>query len=104
MAELRGLFKLCCDLPNPLPGRFHVTRFRMRLADAEAKRVASVEDGVQWIQALCDTLAVPGLGEFGVTEADFAEIVAKSQVSSSMKGNPLPLTDEELVDILEKAL
>ncbi len=65
---------------------------------------ASIHDGVMWIQRLCEALDVPGLSEFGVVAADFEDIVAKSQVASSMKGNPLPLTDVELATILRQAL
>ena len=36
--------------------------------------------------------------------ADFDEIVAKSKQASSMKGNPLPLSDPELHQILAAAL
>ena len=32
------------------------------------------------------------------------EVVAKSKESSSMKGNPVPLSDEELKTMLRKAL
>ena len=65
---------------------------------------ATVAQGVDWIQELCGALGVPGLAEFGVVEADFPEIVSKSQPASSMRGNPLPLTDEELTAILHQAL
>lgn len=65
---------------------------------------ATVSDGVAWIQNLCDALAVPGLAEFGLAESDFDEIVAKAQGASSMRGNPLPLTDSELKTILERAM
>ncbi len=65
---------------------------------------ASIADGVQWIQELCDALSVPGLSDFGIVAEDFYEIVTKSQSSSSMKGNPLTLTDEELKKILSQAL
>ena len=46
---------------------------------------------------------VPGLG-FSVTEGDFDDVVAKSKESSSMKGNPVALSDEELKDMLRRAL
>jgi alcohol dehydrogenase class IV len=36
-------------------------------------------------------------------ERDFQTVVAKAQKSSSMKGNPVSLTDEELMDILKKS-
>lgn len=65
---------------------------------------ATVADGVTWVSDLCQELAVPGLAAYGVSRGHFAEIVEKTQRSSSMKGNPLKLTDAELGAILEKAL
>ena len=65
---------------------------------------ATVEDGVAWIVKLVKDCGVPGLGEFGLKEGDFDEVVAKSKESSSMKGNPVPLSDEELKTMLRKAL
>lgn len=65
---------------------------------------AALEEGVQWVQNLCRQLDVPGLSAFGVVRADFPDIVAKSQIASSMKGNPIELTADELAHILEQAL
>jgi alcohol dehydrogenase class IV len=45
---------------------------------------------------------VPPLSEFGFAEKDFPEAVAKAQRASSMKGNPIPLTDDELLEILTR--
>ena len=67
------------------------------------KPAATATDGVAWIQALTESLRVPPLSRFGVTPADFPEIVAKSQQASSMKANPIALTDAELTGILRQA-
>jgi alcohol dehydrogenase class IV len=67
------------------------------------KSAAKASDGVEWIQDLCAALKVPALSGFGLTEQDFPTAVAKSQKSSSMKGNPIQLTDDELLEILRKA-
>jgi alcohol dehydrogenase class IV len=64
---------------------------------------AQAADGVEWIQNLCKALTVPPLAQFGLKEQDLPTVVAKSQKSSSMKGNPIPLTDDELMKILEKS-
>jgi alcohol dehydrogenase class IV len=64
---------------------------------------ATPADGVHWVQKLCRQLGVPGLADFGVKKEDFPEIVAKSQNASSMKGNPIQLSDNELISILEQA-
>jgi alcohol dehydrogenase class IV len=60
-------------------------------------------DGVRWIQGLCSALKVPSLADFGLKEEDFTAVVAKAQKSSSMKGNPIVLTSDELTDILMKS-
>jgi alcohol dehydrogenase class IV len=68
------------------------------------KSDARAEDGTAWIRDLCDTLDVPALSNFGITEDHFPELVAGSKKASSMKGNPAKLTDEELTEILRKAV
>jgi alcohol dehydrogenase class IV len=68
------------------------------------KSDAIAEDGTVWILDLCETLNVPVLSNFGITEDHFPELVARSKKASSMKGNPVKLTDEELTEILRKAV
>ncbi|MCB0083925.1 MAG: iron-containing alcohol dehydrogenase [Caldilineaceae bacterium] len=65
---------------------------------------ATINDGLAWLEELSAELAVPGLASYGVSTADFADIIAKSMNSSSMKGNPIGLTEEELGEILAAAL
>jgi alcohol dehydrogenase class IV len=65
---------------------------------------ARANDGVVWIQDLCQALDVPPLSEFGLTENDFPTVVEKARRASSMKGNPISLTDEELTEILGKVI
>jgi alcohol dehydrogenase class IV len=65
---------------------------------------AAAHDGVSWMQALCVTLDVPPLSSYGVTEDDFSLIVEKASQSSSMKGNPIALSAEEIREILAQAL
>jgi alcohol dehydrogenase class IV len=67
-------------------------------------RNAEARDGVRWVRELCAALAVPPLAAFGVTAADISEVVAKAQQASSMQGNPIGLTDEELAKILHQAV
>lgn len=65
---------------------------------------AKLSDGLQWINDLSMHMLVPGLEDFGITEADLPSIVEKAKNSSSMKGNPIHLTDEELTEILTDSL
>jgi alcohol dehydrogenase class IV len=64
---------------------------------------ARAADGVRWVQDFCSALRLPTLTEFGLKEQDFPTVVAKAQKSSSMKGNPIELTDDELLEILKDA-
>jgi alcohol dehydrogenase class IV len=61
-------------------------------------------DGIDWIHDLCNALDVAPLLEFGITKAHFPEMIAGAKRASSMKGNPVELTDEELMEILNKAV
>lgn len=67
-------------------------------------RNANAGEGIKWVKDLCAVLNAPPLSEYGLTEADFPALIAKSQKASSMKGNPIQLTEEELELILEKAM
>lgn len=59
---------------------------------------------VGFLQGLVSRLGIPSLTTWGVTAADFEEAVRKGQESSSMKGNPIQLTDAELHGVLTGAL
>ncbi len=60
-------------------------------------------DGIDWIKELCTDLAIPKLRDLGVKPEDFEALANKAAQSSSMKGNPVELTQAELVEILENA-
>jgi alcohol dehydrogenase class IV len=65
--------------------------------------LAAAEDGVQWVGNLCNTLKVQPLRACGLTPEAFPFLVEKAAQASSMKANPLPLTTEELMEILRRA-
>jgi alcohol dehydrogenase class IV len=65
---------------------------------------ASVADGLAWIRETLRLLAVPGLAAFGVAPQQAGEIAAKALTSSSMQGNPVPLTHGDLEAVLMRAL
>ena len=62
------------------------------------------EDGVTWLLNLCEAMEVPSLGSYGLTSANFPALIEKAIVSSSMKGNPVQLTEAEMTDILKRAM
>jgi len=65
---------------------------------------ATADDGVAWVQELCQALWVPPLSAYGVMQEDFPLLIEKASVSSSMQGNPINLTPGEMREILTRAL
>jgi alcohol dehydrogenase class IV len=65
---------------------------------------ASADDAAPWLAALVDELGVPALKHYGLSAAAIPALVENAQRSSSMKGNPIVLTPEELTKTLEAAL
>jgi alcohol dehydrogenase class IV len=65
---------------------------------------ASAGDGVRWVAELCLRLEIPPLRAYGVRETDIPDLVAKAAGASSMKGNPIVLTPDELREIISRAL
>jgi alcohol dehydrogenase class IV len=65
---------------------------------------ATADDGVAWVQDLCQALRVPALAAYGITREHLTSVVEKSSAASSMRGNPIELTSDELREILELAL
>jgi alcohol dehydrogenase class IV len=65
---------------------------------------ATARDGIRWINELCDDLRIPKLGVYGITGTDIESLVEKSAKASSMKANPIGLTNAELTTILQAAL
>jgi alcohol dehydrogenase class IV len=86
------------------PGSPALDRYREIAALVTGRSQASIEDGIAWVTDLGRALEVPGLGHYGLTEAGIAALVGKARAASSMKANPLPLTDDELGEIARQAL
>ena len=83
----------------PLRGRFAAVA--RALTDDPS---ATAEDGLAWIEWTRDALALPGLASFGFGPDQAAEAVAKAARASSMQGNPVVLSTEELTRIYLAAL
>lgn len=75
-----------------------IARWVTRSSDAVA------DDTMRWAHDLVTSLAIPTLSRMGLESARIPEIVGQSARSSSMKGNPIALSDAELRAILERAL
>lgn len=95
-ANLRALRERMPDSPA-LPAYAEVARI---LTGSPA---ATPEHGVAWVERLCQQLHIPGLAEMGVEAKDFQSLAEKAARASSMKGNPVTLTNDELLRLLKKA-
>jgi alcohol dehydrogenase class IV len=64
---------------------------------------AHAEDAVEWTRDICRELQIPPLRAYGVHEGDWPALVEKAAHASSMKGNPIALTPDELREVLMRA-
>ena len=79
-------------LDRPEPDRAVLDRYAEAAGLLTGQPGASVEDGVAWIRQTLTLLAVPGLAAFGLTAGQAGDIAAQALTSSSMQGNPVPLS------------
>lgn len=80
-----------------------LARFADLAAALTGRPDATADEAGRWLADLRIGLGVPGLGGYGMGEADLPELVAQARLASSMQANPVQLTDDELADILRRA-
>ena len=68
------------------------------------KHTASAEEAARWLRDLVEDLGVPKLSVYGVREENVARVVAAARQASSMQGNPIALTDDELEEALRVSI
>ncbi|MFH1038273.1 MAG: iron-containing alcohol dehydrogenase [PVC group bacterium] len=81
-----------------------IARYREIAVIITGNRSATEADGAAWVRKLCRELEIPPLSRLGIERDDIPSVVEKAKKSSSMKGNPVELSDEELTEILQRAL
>ncbi|HYF92433.1 MAG TPA: iron-containing alcohol dehydrogenase [Symbiobacteriaceae bacterium] len=115
--ELQAPHGAICGRLLPFVCAANIRALRQRAPDHEAigrydqaarwltgRDDARAGERVEWLQALCANLEVPGLGQLGLRESAIPGIVEKAARASSMKANPIALTPDELSEILFRAL
>ena len=65
---------------------------------------ARAEDAAVWLEDLVGELGVPRLSAYGVRDEDVSRVVAAARQASSMQGNPITLTDDELAEVLRGSI
>jgi alcohol dehydrogenase class IV len=79
-------------------------RYREVAAIVTGRADATADDGVAWVAALVSALSVPGLAHWGAGRGDVPGLVERAARASSMKGNPVVLTADELEEIATASL
>jgi alcohol dehydrogenase class IV len=85
------------------PGHPALDRYAEAAALLTADPGAAIEDGIGWVRHTLTLLAIPGLGAFGLAPEHAGAIAAQALRSSSMRGNPVTLTEDDLLTILARA-
>jgi alcohol dehydrogenase class IV len=65
---------------------------------------ASPEDAIAWLQRLTTALAIPGLATYGLDNPEIGALVTAAQRASSMRANPIELSDAEVTEIVTTSL
>jgi alcohol dehydrogenase class IV len=68
------------------------------------KADATIEDGIQWVRQLRDSLEIPGLARYSIQIPDLQAIAEKASQASSMKANPVALSASQLLYILQETM
>ena len=119
-APVGGMFDaphgaLCAALLAPVM-ETNIRALRARAPQSEALRrydvvaqlltgnpAARADEGVEWVKHTCAELKIPPLAAYGIGPDDTSTVVEKAARASSMKGNPIVLTADELIEILVMA-
>jgi alcohol dehydrogenase class IV len=81
----------------------YATIGRLLTGRAELTGAAAIEAGVAWLEHCVRQFQIPPLREFGLRPEGFADLAALARNASSMRYNPVPLSNAALVEILRKA-
>jgi alcohol dehydrogenase class IV len=65
---------------------------------------ATADAGIEWIRQLVSDFKIPRLRAHDIKPEHIGEIVKNAMNASSMKANPVKLTETELAEILQRAL
>ncbi len=99
-----GVLANIAALRRRAPGSGYLLRYETVARIVTGNENATPEDGVEWLGRLCTDLEIPPLRSYGVREEDTSTLVEKAAKASSMKGNPIALTTEELHAVLKNSI
>ena len=99
-----GMAKNLHALRARAPQSVALRRYREVARQLTGRGDATAEDGIAWTREICQELEIPPLKTYGIGEQDVPTLIAEAAKASSMKGNPLALTTEELQEVLRRSM
>jgi alcohol dehydrogenase class IV len=60
------------------------------------------DDCIGWAQMMLEQLRLPSLTDYGICQTSFDQVARDALQSNSIKGNPVPLTEQRLIYILQQ--
>ncbi len=100
---LAGVMEMNCQVAKNTGADETLARYDEVARLLTVHDTARAQDGVRFVRDLCDSLRIPKLRELNIQRSDLPEIAEKAALASSMKGNPVTLSREQLIEILERA-
>lgn len=91
-------------LKNREPANPALDRYAEVARILTGRPTATAHDGVEWVERLVADLGIPPLRAYGLGPQHADALVRKASAASSMKGNPIRLTPDELKAVLLAAI
>ncbi|CZF78347.1 1,3-propanediol dehydrogenase [Grimontia celer] len=79
-----------------------LNRYRQLACILTGRMNAEPSDGIVWVQRILRRLDLETLPQLGLCDTMFEEVAVSALRSSSIKGNPLPLSESRLIHILQQ--
>jgi alcohol dehydrogenase class IV len=86
------------------PDHFALQRIAEVASLLTGRPEASPEDAIAWLAELTAAMSIPGLASYGLNQDAIATVVTTAQRASSMRGNPIELSDQEVTEIVTRSL
>jgi alcohol dehydrogenase class IV len=99
-----GMSTNVAALRERAPQHGALDRYRQIAVLLTGNEQAEAEDAARSVRQLCSDLSIRPLREYGLSEAQIPDLVQNAAKASSMKGNPLVLTEAELSSLVREAL
>ncbi|HWV56679.1 MAG TPA: iron-containing alcohol dehydrogenase, partial [Longimicrobiales bacterium] len=81
-----------------------LARYREAAAIVTGEPDADEDRLVAWLASLAEDFGLPKLSAYGIDDSALPDIVGKARRASSMKGNPVELSEAELTEVLKAAM